>query len=83
MAQARRPLTVLMFLAAVFCADCAIFVRWVFHAHDMDLLSFALATLNILGLVLLGRAILFSARVLYVHHRTAAASSLGIGTSGH
>lgn len=82
MVQARRPFTVLMFLAAVFCADCAVFVRWVLRAHGMDLLSFALATLNILGLVLLGRAIVFAARVLHAHRRTASAGPLGIHTSG-
>lgn len=48
-----------------------IFVRWVHRSNGMDLLSFALATLNILGLALLGRAILFSARVLQAHRRAA------------
>jgi hypothetical protein len=33
-------------------------------------------------LVLLGRAILFCARVFHAHHRTAAAGPFGIGTIG-
>lgn len=81
MAQPRSPLTVLLFLAAVFSADMTIFARWIHRSNGMDLLSFALATLNILGLALLGRAILFSARVFQAHRRATAPSQFEIDAS--
>ena len=77
MVRRANSIAILLLLAAVFCADALILVRWVIQASVMNgfpLLGLALATLNILGLVLLGRVLVMIARVLLSERRRAEAA---------
>ncbi|HYG98132.1 MAG TPA: hypothetical protein VD837_03305 [Terriglobales bacterium] len=71
MGEARSTLIVLVVLTVVVCADLGLFLRWISQSGSTDLLGFGLATLNILGLVLLGRAISITAQLLRVRRRPA------------
>jgi hypothetical protein len=74
MAWRKGFLTTFLLFAAVFCADALILARWLTQPSAMSalpLLGYAFAALNLLGLVLLGRVLLMSARVLYAQRKAA------------